>query len=139
MKINLQIMKQWLINNIGEFGLYLLFFFSPLYPLLLTVITLTSCDLFTGIIAAKKRGEIIHSRGLERTIIKCVLFCLAICLSHLMEIRFFDWLPMCNIVSGYICIVEFKSNIENISEYTGIDIWKQLISKLQKIKHEKHI
>lgn len=129
-----QIMKHWLYSNFSNFSIYLLFFFSPLHPLLLTVIILTSCDLFTGIIAAKKRGEKIHSRGLERTIIKCVLFCIAICLSHLMEIRFFDWLPMTSIIAGYICVVEFKSNIENISEYTGIDIWKQLISKIQQNK-----
>jgi hypothetical protein len=51
-----------------------------------------------------------------------------------MEIVFFPQIPIANITSGYIAFVEFKSNIENISSITGLDIWKALIDKIQNFR-----
>lgn len=127
-------LKTYLASHIADILLYLSFFFAPINPLLFTVIVLTASDTITGIIASRKRGDKIDSRKMERTISKMVLFSIAICISHLMEIRFFDWLPVTNIVAGYIAVTEFKSNMENISSYAGIDIWKTFLEKIQSLK-----
>jgi hypothetical protein len=48
-----------------------------------------------------------------------------------MEVAFIDWLPVAQLTSGYIAVVEFKSNMENISEVTGIDVWNHLKDKFE--------
>jgi hypothetical protein len=43
-----------------------------------------------------------------------------------MELAFIPWLPVAQLTAGYIAIVEFKSNMENIGELTGTDIWNRI-------------
>lgn len=109
---------------------YLIFFFSPVMWTLLAVGILVGVDLFTGILAAKKRGEVIRSNGISRTVSKIALYSIAIILSRMMEVVFFPWLPVASITSGYIALVEFKSNLENIGEWTGIDIWNAIKDRI---------
>jgi hypothetical protein len=59
-----------------------------------------------------------------------IFYCLAIILSRVMEVSFISWLPIAQLTAGYIAVVEFKSNMENIAEITGIDIWNFLKDKL---------
>jgi phage-related holin len=113
---------------------YLAFFFSPIALILFTTGFLVATDLFTGIFAAKKRGENIDSKKMARSISKIIFYFVAIILSRLMEIAFFPQIPIANITAGYIALVEFKSNIENISTITGLDIWKALINKIHNQK-----
>ncbi len=40
-------------------------------------------------------------------------------------------MPVVKLTAGYIAIVEFKSNMENIASITGVDICKHLISKIE--------
>jgi len=37
------------------------------------------------------------------------------------------------VVSGFVCLTEFKSVIENVSDYTGNDLWAALIKKIPSI------
>jgi hypothetical protein len=39
-------------------------------------------------------------------------------------------IPVAAIVSGYLCLTEFKSNLENISEATGNDLWKVILDRV---------
>lgn len=98
--------------------------------MLVAVGILVLADSYTGLRAARKRKERIHSRGLSRAVGKVSLYLLGIILSRMMELIFFPSIPLSSIVAGYIGVVEFKSNMENISEATGIDIWKALIDKI---------
>ena len=43
-------------------------------------------------------------------------------------------IPVAKITAGYIGLTEFKSNLENISEGTGIDIWNYVIDEINKLK-----
>ena len=113
---------------------YLIFFFSPIIAILIATGVLVFTDLFTGIFAANKRGEVIDSKKMARSISKIIFYFTAIILSRMMEIVFFPQIPIANITSGYIAFVEFKSNIENISSITGLDIWKALIDKIQNFR-----
>ena len=113
---------------------YLILFFSPIIAILIATGVLVFTDLFTGIFAANKRGEVIDSKKMARSISKIIFYFTAIILSRMMEIVFFPQIPIANITSGYIAFVEFKSNIENISSITGLDIWKALIDKIQNFR-----
>ena len=111
-------------------------FFEPITSFLGITLLLVFADLFTGIWAAKKRKEKIDSKGMRKSTSKIIAYFLAIVLSRSMELVFFDgtWveehIPITYMVSGFISAVEFQSNIENIGEITGIDIWSQLKKKL---------
>ena len=113
---------------------YVIFFFSPIIAILIATGVLVFTDLFTGVSAAKKRGEKIDSKKMARSISKIIFYFTAIILSRMMEIVFFPQIPIANITSGYIALIEFKSNIENISSITGLDIWKALIDRIHNFK-----
>lgn len=120
------------------FGLVVAFLL-PLVPFLGMVFVLVAVDLFTGVRAAKARKEEITSGGLKRTIEKIALYFAAIMLSEGMVQVFFPAVPLTFIVAAYIALTEFKSNIENISDVTGVDLWKRIISKigLHKLLNDK--
>lgn len=105
-------------------------FLLPLLPFLGMVCALVATDFFTGVRAAKKRGEKITSGGMKRTVEKTVLYFAAIILSEGMVQVFFPGVPLTYVVSTYIALTEFKSNIENISSATGVDLWKRIIEKV---------
>jgi len=113
---------------------YLIFFFSPIVAILIATGVLVFTDLFTGVFAANKRGEKIDSKKMARSISKIIFYFTAIILSRMMETVFFPSIPIASITSGYIALIEFKSNIENISSITGLDIWKALIDKIQNFR-----
>jgi hypothetical protein len=110
---------------------YVVFFFTPIAWSLVGIGVLVFADVFTGIRAAKKRGDRIHSRTMGRTISKMIFYTLAILLSRVMELAFIPWLPIAQLTSGYIAVVEFKSNMENIGEITNTDIWNHLKEKIE--------
>jgi phage-related holin len=112
------------------FASWFLAFVTPIAPFLTFVIVLVVMDLFTGTRAAVHRKETIHSRGLRRSVEKIALYFVAILLSKATEAVFVvDWsIPY--IVTGLIASTELKSNFENISQVTGVDIWARLVAKL---------
>lgn len=105
---------------------YVVFFFTPIAWSIVGIGVLLCADLFTGIRAAKARGEEIRSKPMGRTVGKMLYYGLAIIISRVMELAFIPWLPVAQLTAGYIAIVEFKSNMENIGELTGTDIWTRI-------------
>lgn len=119
------------LSTLVKLGIpYLVFFFAPITWSIIAIGVLVFTDVFTGIRAAQKRGEVIYSRTMSRTVGKMLYYSIAIVLSRVMELAFIDWLPIAQLTSGYIAVVEFKSNLENISQITGIDIWNHLRDKI---------
>lgn len=132
------------IKGLGLLAGFGLSFFGPIWKFLLVVFFLVMTDLFTGIKAARRRKERIHSKGLRRSINKICWYFLAIILTRVVEMAFFDdtWiqnhLTLVYMVAGFIASVEFQSNIENIGELTGIDIWSRIKNKINDLfKSEK--
>lgn len=124
-------MKAFKLGTALTTGLpYLLFFFTPIAPCLIGVGVLLFADVITGIKAAKKRLEPISSSKLSMTVNKIIFYAIAIMLSRMMEIVFIDWLPLARLTAGYVAIVEFKSNMENIGEITEVDVWNFLKERL---------
>ena len=111
---------------------YLAFFFTPLYPLMVTIMCLVIADFIMGVKAARKRKEEIHSKGLFRTIEKIYLHFIVIILSRLFELYMIPGIPVTNLVAGFIGVYEFKSLTENYKTITGIDLWKYLSNKIKR-------
>ena len=125
-------MKAFEIGTIVKLGVpYLVFFFAPITAAMFGLAVLIFADVITGCKAAKVRGEEIRSNRLARTVSKIIFYSIAIILSRVMEVSFMDWMPVAKLTAGYIAIVEFKSNMENIATITGVDIWKHLMTKIE--------
>jgi phage-related holin len=113
---------------------WLIQFITPLASFLIFTTCLVLVDLYTGVQAAKKRGEVIHSKGFRRSITKISLYFAAVLLARGMEIVFlspkgFDF-DLTYIVAGLIALTEFKSNLENISTVTGVPFWEKITEKI---------
>lgn len=105
-------------------------FVMPVLPFLIFAVILVLADLFSGLWAAKKRKEKIHSTGLRRTVEKLVFYFIAILLSEGMKTVFMPHVPVTYIVAFAIALTEFQSNIENIETITGVHIWKFVKQRL---------
>jgi uncharacterized membrane protein len=117
---------------------WLVQFISPLAPFLIFTTFLVLTDLYTGVKAARKRNEVIHSKGLRRSVTKISLYFAAILLARGMEIVFlspkgFDF-DLTYIVAGLIALTEFKSNLENISTVTGVPFWEKITEKIPSLE-----
>ena len=123
-------MKEFLLPFIFKFATFVALFFAPIAGVLTFMVILIFCDTITGIYAAKKRNEEITSYGMTRTTAKIVLSFIAIFLSRGVEVVWIPSMPVAAIVSGYLCLTEFKSNLENISEATGNDLYKVILDKI---------
>ena len=125
-------MKAFKLSTLITLGIpYIVFFFAPITAALAGLGVLIFADVITGCKAAKVRGEEIQSNRMARTVSKIIFYSIAIILSRVMEVVFIDFIPVAQIQAGYIAIVEFKSNIENIGSITGVDIWKHLMKKIE--------
>lgn len=112
---------------------YLIAFITPLAPMLLLIGCLLISDVVTAVWRDKLAKKPFHSKALGKTITKMILYMIAVLLAQGME-NVFGILPFVNITGGYICLVEFKSNMENISEATGIDLWNAIRSKIDNLR-----
>lgn len=113
-------------------------FILPVRPFLLLSMLLVFADMYTGVTAARHRGEEINSKGLRRTIRKIIGYFTAIICVHVCDFVFgvkssygFD---MAFSVAALIALTELKSVLENVSAYTGIDLWKNFTDALPDIK-----
>jgi Bacteriophage holin family len=120
-------MKEWFI----KLGLASLAALAPIQAVLVTVGILIIADLFTGMLAAIKRGEKISSAAMRRTISKMFVYQLAVICGFLLETYLMSSvLPVAKIVAGVIGMVEFKSILENSNTIMGGDVFKIILSKL---------
>lgn len=105
-------------------------FFLPLKPLLLGALVLVVVDMWTGIRAAKARGEKIRSRSIYRTGIKFRDYALLIIVGHVMSIMFFKENPIdfATIASMFIAYTEFRSFCENMYDITKNDFWNKIFA-----------
>lgn len=94
----------------------------PLKAFVGVTLLLVLADLVTGVQAAARRGEVVHSRGFRRTVLKFTMYCVAIIAAHAMETVFFPAFPMVFTISAYIAATEFWSVLENVGTVTGTNV-----------------
>lgn len=111
----------------------------PIHDFLLTIYILLFADLFTGISKAVKNGTPITSRRLRDSVLKFIFYSVATFISYQVDKTIFSdsSLILTKLVGGYIMLIEFQSNIENISEITGVNLWLMIRDKLMEIFNNK--
>lgn len=109
-------------------------FATPAVPFMSIILVLVIFDLATGSIAAVKRGEELQSRGFRRTVEKLFLYIGVVLMSEGMKVVFMPLVPVTYVVAFTIALTEFKSNVENIEDITGIKLWKTLKNKINNFK-----
>jgi uncharacterized membrane protein len=97
-------------------------FFMPIKHFLIFTIFVVFADTVTGIIAAKKRGEKITSKGLYRTSQKVVVYFCGIMIFHGASVTFGLPSQIVYSVSFLIAFTELYSVSENIKSITGVNI-----------------
>ena len=112
-------------------------FIMPIQKFLFLVFALVATDYWTGTRAARERGEVINSKGMRRTVQKIAMYFVAILLAQGVILTFsipsLGELSLVSVIAGYICATEFRSNLENISSYTGNDLWAGLVSSFPNV------
>jgi len=118
----------------GWFALLLNTIFPFLFPIrefLILTIALVACDTITGIIAAKRRKEPITHRGIKRTVEKITAYFIAILCAEGIRVTFIPEISIPYFIAFIISIAEFKSNIENVEQISGLNIWQQIMDKFK--------
>jgi len=123
------VMKNFVLNNLSAIYIYIIVYFSPVFPVLFGLGFIVLTDFVTGMLAAKKRGEVISSRKMRPTVTKGIGYMAAILVAHTFEKSFMPDLNCLKIVSGLIALIELKSLDENIKDLTGKSLFKQFFKE----------
>jgi len=97
-------------------------FFIPIKGFLLFTVAVVFADTITGIMAAKKRGEPITSKGLYRTSQKVVVYFVGIMIFEGAKNTFSLPVNITYMVAFTIATTELYSISENIKSMTGVNI-----------------
>jgi phage-related holin len=109
-------------------------------PLIAGLFILLALDLITGIRKAALNKQAITSGGLRKSISKFLEYSIAILASQVFTFVFKLDITLSYYVALFIATIELKSIFENISETTGVDLWKgirKLIPSLSQLEEEK--
>jgi len=138
-RINLLLNRRWDVKDfITGLLVSTVAVFAPIKAVILVTGILIFADLFTGIMAARKKGEKITSAGLRRTVTKLFVYNAAIMLGFLAEVYMLGgFLPVSKIASGLIATVELASLYENLNTIHGSNLFKSLIDKLGSVNDKK--
>jgi phage-related holin len=109
-------------------------FLMPIGDFIILISILLIADFITGVMAAKKRGEKITSKGWRRTVVKIGVYALAIILTQYLKVTFIkDWdINLARSVALFIVTIETKSIDENFEELTGISLLTKILTKISK-------
>lgn len=103
----------------------------PISDFLIGVMILVVADFYTGVRAAKKRKEPLRSKGFRKSIVKVKDYFLAILLAQIVEKIWLEGVPLVHTISFAIATIEFRSNLENISEVTNVKFVNTILSLLR--------
>lgn len=103
-------------------------FFAPIWILILWMTIFVMFDLVSGLMAAKKRGELLESRKLRRTITKLTWYFIAVLLAHGLDVCVIplDDLHLAGFMAAIIGGVEIYSMLENAYCITGNRVFRLL-------------
>lgn len=104
---------------------------APIEGVMATTLGLVVLDLITGILAAKKQGLPITSYGLKRTVVKLLVYEVALALSYVTGVYLVTTMPVLHMVSSLIGLTELKSVLENVDILSGGGLLKSIVSSIQ--------
>lgn len=113
--------------------------FAPIKAVLITTFVLVAIDLVTGILAARKRGEPITSRGFKRTVGKFFMYETAVCVAFLVEQYLTgDLLPINKLVAAMIGLTELKSILENMDVIQGSSMFDSILRRVTQTQEQQN-
>lgn len=130
-------MKHYLLKLYAAAPAFLVAFFAPIKMLGLAIGFLVIVDIATGMWSSLKRGKPISSERLGRSVVKSIVYLLAIIVAHVAELYVMPDVPMLKVVSGIIGSTEVLSIYENLSHISGVDFKKKLASMMKPTQEEK--
>lgn len=116
----------------SKYVLWLFIYITPIHSFLITIYILLFFDLITGIAKAMKTNDRITSKRMRESVVKFIFYSIAVFISFQVDKTLLSdsSLILTKLVGGYIMLIEFQSNIENISSLTGVDIWMAVKEKV---------
>jgi|SRR6187431_2754602 len=125
---------------LGSFFLVLFAVLAPIHSVLVATGVLIFADLVVGIWAAKKKKRKITSAGIRRTVVKVLVYQIAIITGFVLEAWLLsDLIPVSKIVAGTVGLVEVKSIFENLNIINGKPVLKGIVDRLKSANDaEKH-
>lgn len=116
----------------SKYVLWLFIYITPIHSFLITIYILLFFDLITGIAKAMKTNDRITSKKMRDSVVKFIFYSIAVFISFQVDKTLLSdsSLILTKLVGGYIMLIEFQSNIENISALTGVDIWMAVKEKV---------
>jgi phage-related holin len=127
-------MKHFFTNVASLLIAYVIVIITPIIPILIGLGVFIFCAWVTGMIKAYKTKQPITSRKMSQTATKTLLYFMLIICSQILDTHFkinvLLPIPVTQIASGFLALIEFKSVTENISEILGIPIWDFIKSKI---------
>jgi len=109
-------------------------------PLIVGLFIFLLLDLITGIRKATINKQAITSLGLRKSLSKFLEYSIAILASQVFTFIFKLDITLSYYVALFIATIELKSIFENISETTGINLWKvvrKLIPSISQLEEDK--
>ena len=110
---------------------WLCIYFYPTAQFLILIGFFVGADTITGVIAAKKRGDLITSKKFRAVITKYAGYGIGVLVAHVLQSQWFPDIPAMKIISGLIAYSELISIDENIKDITGVSLFKFFIKKLK--------
>lgn len=127
-----------LLEGLSSKGKWLLVSFwailAPIHTTIGIAFALVMADLLLGVWSAKKHGQPITSAGLKRSVLKIVVYELALILGFMTEQYIPGSLPFTNLIGGFISLTEMTSILENLNSITGNSLLSTLVTKLGQSK-----
>ena len=131
-------MKTYIVNLLIKLTIVLSAFMLPIQNFLVLVGIAVFLDAFVAIAATIKINgwESVQSKRLKDTVVKSLIYFLALCLSHATDIAFdFDW--SAKVVAGFIALTEMKSIDEKYYLLSGKSLFKGVIGLMPNMNKER--
>lgn len=124
--------KDKLLNIVSSIVIWLWAYFSPTFPMILSIGFFIACDTITGLVAATRNKEKIESKKLRDGVFKFIQYGIAVLVAHVIETLFVPQFPAMKVISGFLAYIELKSMNENIEKSHGINVFKLILEKLKR-------
>lgn len=120
---------------------YSFFFSVDLYQVMMALVALVTIDLVMGILASKKSGEQIESRGVLTTAFKFGVYGMLISAGHLTDVALgisstTAWVSAETAMIGYLAVAELVSITENAGRM-GYSVPQRLLNQLKTYQNTK--
>lgn len=126
-----------MLDTIKKLGFSILTILAPIQAAIITVFVLVLIDFITGIMASRKQGLPITSARLRDSVVKMLVYQSTIILAFVIETYLVKGIPLTNIASSYVGLVELISLNENIEIASGKKLLAGLISQFKKKEDSK--